>query len=214
MTELYVDQETLDKFDHRYRVNFINALSGFKSANLIGTQSEAGVNNLALFSSAVHLGASPSLMGFVFRPDSVPRDTLTNIRHSGVFTVNHVTHDIFKQAHQTSARYKDCESEFSACDLAPEFVDDFFAPAVAQSNIKMGFKLVEELPIKANGTTFLVAQMLWVKLPESIIADDGYVDIEAADTIAVSGLDSYHDSKRLDRLAYAKPFVAAKPIGS
>lgn len=212
MAERYVDQASLENFDHRYRVNFINALSGFKSANLIGTKSEAGINNVALFSSAVHLGASPSLMGFVFRPDSVPRDTLTNIRSSGVFTVNHVNHNIFKQAHLTSARYQADESEFEACGLEPEFIHDFFAPAVAQSQIKMGFELVEELPIKANGTIFIVAQMLWVMLPETIIADDGYVDIEAADTIAVSGLDSYHDSQRLDRLAYAKPFTAPSSI--
>ena len=35
-------------------------------------------------------------------------------------------------------------------------------------------------------------------------SQDGFVDIEAIDTVAVSGLDSYHVTERLARLAYAK----------
>ena len=36
------------------------------------------------------------------------------------------------------------------------------------------------------------------------VAEDGYVDIEAAGSVAVSGLDSYHSSNRLARFGYAK----------
>jgi len=36
------------------------------------------------------------------------------------------------------------------------------------------------------------------------LQEDGFVDIEAIDTVAVSGLDSYHVTERLARLAYAK----------
>ena len=35
--------------------------------------------------------------------------------------------------------------------------------------------------------------------------EDGYLDIEAAGTVAVSGLDGYHRATRLARLPYAKP---------
>ena len=35
--------------------------------------------------------------------------------------------------------------------------------------------------------------------------DDGFVDIEKANSITCSGLDSYHKTIQLDRLSYAKP---------
>jgi hypothetical protein len=44
----------------------------------------------------------------------------------------------------------------------------------------------------------LVAEDAWV-------GEDGYLDIEAAGTVAVSGLDGYHRATRLARLPYAKP---------
>jgi hypothetical protein len=44
-----------------------------------------------------------------------------------------------------------------------------------------------------------------VYFPENCLAKDGYLDLEKANTITCSGLDSYHETKRLDRLSYAKP---------
>jgi len=49
-------------------------------------------------------------------------------------------------------------------------------------------------------------------LPDDLIAKDGFVDIEKAGTIAISGLDSYHETKKISRLSYAKPEVEPKEI--
>lgn len=69
--------------DERKRARLINSLSGFKSANLIGTQDKFGNNNLAIVSSVVHIGSSPPLLGFVSRPNTVDRHTLENVLQSG-----------------------------------------------------------------------------------------------------------------------------------
>ena len=90
--------------DQRFRVNFINSLSGFKSSNLIGTISDKGETNLCIISSAFHLGADPALLGFIIRPDVSPRHTLNNLRENSVCTLNHVNSQIVEKAHQTSAR--------------------------------------------------------------------------------------------------------------
>ena len=92
--------------EERFRVFFVNALSGFKSANLVGTTSRDGHDNLAMFSSVVHLGANPPLLGMVSRPHSVRRDTLENIRATGYYTINHVHQSFFESAHQAAARYE------------------------------------------------------------------------------------------------------------
>ena len=98
-------KEDIKLLEKRYRAAFINSLSGFKSANLIGTRSIEAHTNLSIVSSAIHLGSDPALMGIIFRPDIVERHTLENIRSTGFFTMNHVGASFYDKAHQTSARY-------------------------------------------------------------------------------------------------------------
>ncbi|MFT6388340.1 MAG: hypothetical protein ACJAUP_001720 [Cellvibrionaceae bacterium] len=59
MTEnLFTD---FNAMSDRFHVNFINSLSGFKSANLIGTVDSVQNTNLAIVSSVIHLCAKPPL---------------------------------------------------------------------------------------------------------------------------------------------------------
>jgi flavin reductase (DIM6/NTAB) family NADH-FMN oxidoreductase RutF len=146
------------------------------------------------------------------RPVSVERHTYTNIKETNHFTINHINKEIFKQAHQTSARYEKDISEFDECGLTPEYSEIIKAPYVKESKIKIGLKYVEENEIKFNGTVFIVGEIVELILPEEIISKDGCVDIEKAGTIAISGLDNYHDTKRIARLAYAKPGVEPKEL--
>jgi len=66
-------KDEIDNLEQRERVLFINSLSGFKSANLVGTANTQKQSNLAIVSSVVHLGANPPLLSMVMRPRSVPR---------------------------------------------------------------------------------------------------------------------------------------------
>jgi len=204
--------ENILALEKHYRTNLVNSLTGFKSANLIGTISAEGKTNLAIFSSVIHVGANPLMMGFLMRPVSVERHTYTNIKETGYFTINHINKKIFKQAHQTSARYEKDISEFDACGLTPEYSETIKAPYVKESEIKIGLKFVEEQEIKANGTIFIVGEIVEIILPNDVVAKDGYVEIEKAGTIAISGLDNYHETKSIARLYYAKPSVDPKEI--
>ncbi len=182
----------------------INSLSGFKAANLVATINTAGLTNLAIFSSAVHIGANPPLLGLVSRPHSVPRHTLENIMATEQFTINHVNSMIYKQAHQTSARYR-TQSEFEVTGLTPEFIPDFKAPFVQEANIKIGLSLADIIDIKINNTKMIIGQIEWISLPQDSVEQDGKINLEIADTIAISGLDTYHKTQQIERLAYAKP---------
>lgn len=197
--------EKLDELEKRYRANFINSLSGFKSGNLIGTISREGKTNLAIFSSVIHVGANPASMGFLMRPVTVERNTYSNIKETGYFTINNINKEMFRKAHQTSARYDKGVSEFDECGFTPDFSELHPAPYVKESNIKTGLKFVEENEIKYNGTIFMIGEILEVIIDEDLILSDGYIDIEKAGTIAISSLDGYHETKRIARLVYAKP---------
>ena len=57
---MLLKKEEIKDLDNRYRALFITALSGYKSANLIGTCDHEKNTNLAIFSSVFHLGSHPS----------------------------------------------------------------------------------------------------------------------------------------------------------
>jgi flavin reductase (DIM6/NTAB) family NADH-FMN oxidoreductase RutF len=67
----------------------------------------------------------------------------------------------------------------------------------------MEFK--EKIDIQSNGTVLVIGEVKAVYFPEECLLADGFLDIEKAETITCSGLDSYHKTTRLDRLSYAKP---------
>ena len=94
-----------------YRANFINSLTGFKSASLIGTVNAHGVPNLGMFSSMVHIGSDPALIGYINRPLAAAPHTLANIKAGGFYTVNHIHASFVEKAHQTSAKYPDEANE-------------------------------------------------------------------------------------------------------
>lgn len=191
--------------EKQVRVHLINSLGGFKSVALVGTVNESGKENLAIFSSVFHIGANPPLIGLIFRPSPPERDTMRNIIETGCYTINHINEKIYKNAHQTSARYDVDVSEFEATGLKNEYKNDFFAPFVAESNIQLAIEFREKIDISINNTTMIIGEIIELYVPENCVCEDGFIDLEKANTITCSGLDSYHKTVQLDRLSYAKP---------
>jgi flavin reductase (DIM6/NTAB) family NADH-FMN oxidoreductase RutF len=186
------------------RAALVNSLTGFKSASLIGTIDNSQRVNLSIFSSVTHLGSNPALVGFVSRPKVTERHTLENIFETKFYTINHINKHIYRQAHQTSARYPKNFSEFDATNLTPEFINGFIAPYVNESRIKYGLEYVEHHELKINQTILVIGKIIEVIIPENYLMKDGAIDIEEAETITISGLDSYHTTNRIARLTYAK----------
>lgn len=200
-----LDRASLDAMEKRRRANLINSLSGYKSANLLGSINAQGLTNLALMSSVFHIGANPPLVGVLIRPHSVPRHSLENILEVGDYTLNVVTRDMYVQAHQTSARYDRAQSEFAAVGLEEEFSSLIKAPYVASSPIRTGLKLIESQTLAVNDTVLLIGEIVELKIDEGLMAEDGQLDHDAAATVAITGLDEYHTASSLQRLAYPKP---------
>lgn len=196
-------RDDINDMEQRYRANLINSLSGFKPAVLLGT-TDGHTNNLAIVSSVVHVGANPPLLGMIMRPHSVQRDSLGNIKQSGFYTLNHVHTDWIDKAHQTSARYAPDESEFDAVGLTPLITNNFPAPFVKESNIRMGLKVAQHFTL-INETEMIIGEIQELHVNENHLTSDGYLDIEASMTACISGLDSYHSTSRLAQFEYAKP---------
>ena len=164
--DIKLDQEDIKKMDRKYRLNLINSLYGIKPANLIGTRSKGGINNLAIFSSVVHLGSNPAQFGFILRPQTKnPRDTFRNIQETNFYTINHVSHLMIRKAHYTSAKLKFEESEFERMNIEEEFLDGFSAPFVKNSKVKMGMKFIDNL-LLPNGCSIVIGEAVKIIFPK------------------------------------------------
>jgi flavin reductase (DIM6/NTAB) family NADH-FMN oxidoreductase RutF len=191
--------------EQRYRATFMNSISGFKSLQMVGTISPSGQTNIALFNSIFHIGANPPLIGMICRPDGDQHSTFDNIEKTGFYTLNNVQQNWYKQAHQTSARYGLNQSEFETCGFNEQYLPDFKAPFVQQASVKLGLELREINVIKFNGSRIIIGEVKHIILDNGLVATDGFVDLEKAQSVTVAGLDSYHSTQKLARLKYAKP---------
>jgi flavin reductase (DIM6/NTAB) family NADH-FMN oxidoreductase RutF len=199
-----VTYDEIMNMEKQERVHFANSLGGFKSVGLIGTQNNKNQTNLAIVDSILHIGSNPPLFGIVFRPGVVERHTLENILETGFYTINHITEKIHEQAHQTSARYDRACSEFDETGLIPEYKNAFLAPFVKESNVKLAMEFKEKVTLSINNTVLIIGEVKDVYFPENCLQKDGFLDIEKAESITCSGLDSYHKTTQISRLSYAK----------
>ena len=210
----HITSEDIKEMEKIFRLNLINSSTGYKSANLIATKSKNGNPNVAVFSSVTHMGSNPAMLGFVTRPLSVARNTYKNIKETSYFTVNHIHEKMIEQAHQTAAKYEEEISEFHKTGLTEEYLDNFYAPYVKQSEVKLGCKYLNEYEIKENDTLLLVASIEHIYFDEGIQMPDGWLRLDDAGTVAVNGLDGYSLPSLLDRFHYARPNQEVKSFFS
>ncbi len=206
----YFDKASLMEAESFFRRDLINSLAGYKSLNLIGTKNNQGLSNLSPFSQVFHIGASPPLVGVLFRPHTVERHTLENIIETEFFTLNHVTEEFYKAAHQTAARYP--SSEFEAVGLEEQYLKNFYTPFVKLSPVKLACHMVEKTTMQVNGTVMVIASIEQIWVDEKGLLPDGSLDLEALGTVTCSGLDTYYVGKKLSRLSYPKPGQELKEI--
>lgn len=201
----YISNEELDNFHHIYRINLINSCSGYKSANLLGSISEDGIENVAVFSSVTHIGSNPPMLGFFLRPTTVLRNTYENIKATGIYTINHIHESIIEDAHHTSAKYDADISEFDKTNLVAEFKENFKAPFVRSAPVQMAMEYVEEYDIKANNTILVIGRITGLYVNDDLLENDGFINLSKAKISTINGLDGYAIPELKTRFGHQRP---------
>jgi flavin reductase (DIM6/NTAB) family NADH-FMN oxidoreductase RutF len=202
---MQLEKKEIDQLERVYRLNLINAITGVKPANLIATRSKSGNDNVAIFSSVVHLGSKPAQIGFIVRPAGQnPRNTLQNIEETGFYTMNHISQSFIKQAHYTSANLEANESEFDRMKINKEFLGDFHAPFVKDSTVKIGMKHLENI-LLPNRSTLVIGEVVLLQIPDHSVNELGQLDLEKNDCVGISGLGAYYKLNKIDSLPHVKP---------
>lgn len=208
----FYKQSLIQSWERFYRANFINSLTGFKSVSLIGTADTAGQTNLGIFSSIIHIGSDPALVGYINRPRAAAPHTLANIESTGIYTINHIHRSYLDKAHQTSAKYPPEISEFNEAGLTPEYIENITAPFVKESLVKYALTLKEIIPISLNQTFLVIGKIEMVYLQDEYVLPDGFIDLQKAETICSNGNDSYYTTLLEGRYRYAKPGISPEKI--
>ncbi|WP_417800105.1 flavin reductase family protein [Tenacibaculum sp.] len=202
---MHITRQQIDEFPHLYKINLMNSISGYKPANLIATKSTDNITNVAVFSSVVHYGSSPAILGFVLRPTTVVRNTYNNIKETGYYTINAINEAIIEEAHHTSAKYPSEISEFDKTTLSEEFKNNFYAPFVAESPLQIGMKFLEEHHIKVNGTILVLGEVTDLYFKDAMLSEDGFLNLSKEKVAAINGLDTYMVAENYTRLSYQRP---------
>lgn len=195
-------KEDIQAMDKVARLKIINSVTGIKPGNLVGTVSKEGVSNVAIFSSVVHLGSNPPLLGFISRPRTAEvGHTYTNIMETGCYTINHIHPSFIEKAHYTSAKFDANVSEFERCGLTEEYIAGYAAPYVNESTFKMSLRFVQAIEIPLNGTVLMIGEIEHLILPETV---NGDIDLEQTQSVGISGLNSYYELKKVAHHPYVR----------
>ena len=135
----------------------------------LSTRSAAGVDNLAPFSYFGAFASEPMLIGVAIgqRGDE-PKDSLTNIRETGVFCANMVTAKHLDVMNRSSGDYPAGVSEFDAVGIAKGQASEVDAPLVADCPVVLECRLSQEVDLETATTSLIIGEILAVRLgPET-----------------------------------------------
>ena len=208
---MYLNKDNIQQLEKFDRINLINSITGISPVNLIGTVSSDSIENLAIFSSVVHIGSNPPLIGFVLRPTKEnTRDTYDNIIATNKFTINHINSDMIERSHYTSVKFDKNESEFQKSRLPAEYLNNFLAPYVKDSYVKIGLNLEDIQLIKSNGCRLIIGRIERLYVPDSAIHKNGNIQLNLSNSIGVGGLNTYYSLDKIAEYPYARvnnPFL-------
>ncbi len=173
----------------------------------VSTVSPEGVPNLAPFSFFNAVGSSPPAIIFspATRANNTDKDTLNNIKATGEFVVQVVTHDIKEAMNQASANYPTGVNEFEQAGFTQVPSVHVKPPRVGESPVQMECKLVQVVkvgdgPLSAN---IVIGHVLCFHVADGYLLENGTVDVEKVDLVGRMGGDWYSTIR--DRFELGKP---------
>lgn len=184
---------------HGLPYNPFKALVVPRPIGWITTLDAAGVVNLAPYSFFNALSDAPPMVFFASngrpRSDGGGKDSLRNAEASGEFVVNLATWELREQMNATSAPLPPGESELGRTDLTLLPSEKVAPPRVAQSPVHLECRWLRtvDLPctLPDSGNYLVIGEVVGFHIDDSLITEEGLVDIARARPIARLGYRDY-----------------------
>lgn len=185
---------------------------------MISTAGEDGTSNVAPFSYYLPITGDPMLIGVTLgahREDGgLPKDTWRNVERTGEFVINVTTDGMREHIEAAAMEFPPDVSELSVTGWSTTPSVKVAAPSLVDSpaHLECEVRQVIDLGGKAevfSAVHFVIAEVVWVTLDESICSSEHRVDPVALGTVGRHGLPWFVRSIpesmfQLERIPYAE----------
>ncbi len=154
----------------------------------ISSQNDAGLVNVAPFSSFNYVAHSPAMLAvnIALQDDSTLKDTARNIRETGEFVVNITPIFALDIMNQSSAEYPGDVSEAQVLDIPLMPSTHVGPPRVAVSPAQMECRLSQIVPLGTGINTLYIAEIVAFHVSNAVY-DGRHIDSVALDPVARLG---------------------------
>ncbi|CAN5837656.1 flavin reductase family protein [soil metagenome] len=193
---------------NRGRYQLMTSLIVPRPIGWVSTRSPSGVANLAPFSYFNALAATPMLVGVsIGHRRSTPKDTLNNIRASGVFCINVVTEGQLEQMNQSSAEHPPEVDEFQSAGLPLAEGELVAAPYVANCPAVFECRVSQEVELQGATASLVIGEVLGIRLGSGLTMEEGTLRVtpESLRPVGRLGGDLYCTSREI--LVVPRPAV-------
>lgn len=154
----------------------------------ISSQNEAGLVNVAPFSSFNYVAHSPAMLAvnIALQDDGTLKDTARNIRETGEFVVNITPTSALDAMNQSSAEYPADVSEAQVLDIPLMPSTQVKPPRVAVSPAQMECRLTQIVPLGTGINTLYIAEIVAFHVANTVY-DGRHIDSVALDPVARLG---------------------------
>jgi flavin reductase (DIM6/NTAB) family NADH-FMN oxidoreductase RutF len=180
---LRIDPTTLGK---RERYHLMTSLVVPRPIGWVSSRSQSGVPNLAPFSYYNAVAATPMLIGVsIGHRRDLPKDTLLNIRETGVFCVNVVTERQLEQMNLTSGEHSPEVDEFEVAGLPLAESRVVPAPYVASCPAVLECRMTQEVELKGAAASLVIAEVVGILLSDELRMEEGTMRVSPESLLAV-----------------------------
>lgn len=171
----------------------------------IGTYGEDGIANLAPYSFFQAVATNPPVVLFstgVSGPNV--KDSLANVRSSGVFTANLVSESLGQAMNETAAEVEPSVDEFGLAGLTAQRFGSVEAPGVAEANAILECRVIDEKTF-GQGTPHHVVtfgEVVAFHIADAVL-DGTRIDAEALDALGRLSGNAYSSTR--DRITLERP---------
>lgn len=174
----------------------------------VSTMAANGDLNLAPFSFFNVASVKPPVLGFSPLIDDIrhEKDTLLNIRESGAFVVNIVSHTQVSAMNQTSAAYGPEVNEFEKAGLVPAPSVTVKPPGVASSLVRYECTVRQIIPFGSEplSGTLILGDICHINVVPDLYCD-GKINMEKLDAVGRLAGNDYTTTR--DRFSLARPKI-------
>ena len=179
---------------HGLKHNPFNAIVTPRPIAWISTRGADGAENLAPYSFFNAVAYVPPQVMFASTSAKDDRDgtkdTVSNIRETGVFCINVVAYEMRDVMNRTSGTWPKEVDEFADAGIARAPCEEIACSRVAEAPASLECRLTQEVVLKGEANVLVVGEVVGIHLRDDCL-DDGIFDILAYNPLTRLGYRDY-----------------------